>query len=1179
MALSKLLSFTEKVEQINSAAALLREPGKNCQIEGLSASSKPFVTAAIQRVINRPMLVVTYSTEQAESFYSELQQFIGEEGIYLFPANEGLPFEDVIPDYHIISQRIAAMDALLKSIASIVVTPIHALLRRILPVEELKKGRLFINTGDAIDVDQFLSRLVELGYERTETVDRHGEFSKRGGIIDVYASTSDYPIRIELFGDNIESIRSFEIVSQRSVASLQFAEILPSREVILQPEMAKAASERIKKDLDAQLKKLGEKSEAADKLRYIVETHYTHIENLAYFNAVDWYVPYLYPDEHTLLEYLPKETVIVWDEPAQIRSHWQRMLEENSVVLADHCSRGEALESSFRHFVNFDHFAENASNNYQGVYLSLIPRPVPRTDITHHFVLDPTQADFFGGKIDLFTEQLRTWVSHGCKVVIATAQEKRLIQLLDENDIHAFSLEEWSPSESSYTEGKSGCVLVASAGLHSGFRLNEAQLIVLTDEEIFGITKLHRPRRVFREGVPISSILDLKQGDYVVHINHGIGIYRGLVTLNTLGVERDFLLLEYAGEDKLYVPTDQIDRVQKYIGGEAIPPVVHRLGGAEWARTTKRVKQSVREMAKELIDLYAQRQALGGHAYSEDTPWQQEMESAFPYIETPDQQKAIADVKRDLEEPKSMDRLICGDVGFGKTEVAIRAAFKVVQDGKQVAVLCPTTVLAQQHWNTFRERLAAFPITIEMLSRFRKPKEIKSIVQALKVGAVDIVIGTHRLLSKDIEFKDLGLVIIDEEQRFGVSHKEKLKQLRKTVDCLAMSATPIPRTLHMALSGIRDMSVINDPPEGRRPVKTYIHQDEDSVIREAIVRELDRDGQVYVVHNRIDNITYIAERIRKLVPYARIEIAHGQMDEDELERVMLDFYDHKFDVLVCTTIIENGLDIPNVNTIIIFDSDKMGLSQLYQLRGRVGRSDRQAYAYLLYKREKALTEAAEKRIDAIREFSELGSGFRIALRDLEIRGAGNLLGAEQHGQANAVGFDLYCRLLADAVSELRGEEKEEFFLPPVELPIDAHIPSSYISNEAQRIYFYKRMQAVKNVNEVQDIQDELEDRFGDPPRPVWNALSLLRLRFRCLELGIFAISHDRGRVQLLLQPGIKLPDDILRELARQHRRHQWLPDRAFLNLQNDARILSSTEDMVEVLGKAISRIKKSVKVN
>ena len=777
--------------------------------------------------------------------------------------------------------------------------------------------------------------------------------------------------------------------------------------------------------------------------------------------------------------------------------------------------------------------------------------------------------DSFAGQIEAAMDQIKTWLGNRQIVVLASNQARRMLEILTEYGISGIALDDapFDDSQSPVIDS----VLVANCPLRTGYKLIDAGFVVLTDSEIFGAPRLHRARKTSHEGIPISSVLDLKEGDYVVHISHGIGFYRGITRLKTGDVEREYLLLEYAQNDKLYVPSDQIDRVQKYIGGEGVPPTVHRLGGSEWMRTTARVKKAVQEMARELVELYAWRQALGGHSFSPDTPWQQEMESAFPFNETPDQLGAIHDVKADLEITKPMDRLICGDVGYGKTEVAIRAAFKVVSDGKQVAILCPTTVLAQQHFNTFSERLAAFPINIELLSRFRTTKEQKATVEGVKFGTVDIVIGTHRLLSKDVEFKDLGLMVVDEEQRFGVKHKEKLKQMRKTVDALTMTATPIPRTLHMSLSGIRDMSIINDPPEGRMPIKTIVKEAEASAVREAIVRELDRGGQVFFVHNRVENIGHVADQVQKLVPYARLDTGHGQMPESELERVMMDFYEHKFDVLVCTTIIESGLDIPNANTIIVNDADKLGLAQLYQLRGRVGRSDRQAYAYLLYRPDKMLTEVAEKRLDAIREFTDFGSGYRIAMRDLEIRGAGNLLGAEQSGQMAAVGFDLYCRLLNEAVKELRGEEVEEIQLPPVELPLDAFIPQGYISTEAQRILFYKKMAAVKSVADVQAVQDELEDRFGDPPRAVWNMLAMIRLRLRCYELGIASISMFRNQVQVNFGPGVRLAPGLCNELMKTHRRHWFQPDKLAIN-PSSHRIISEVEDMIEALAGAFKKM-------
>jgi len=1172
MSLSGVLKLNGKLEQFIEVCDALND-SKTVQMNGLTGSAKGFILSGIIRELKQPALIITYSSEQAERLADDLSQFgIANDELFVLPPSDSLIYEEGAPDFRIIGQRLAAMDVLSKGNPAVVIAPINGVLRRTMPRRMLQQFRLEIAVGQTLDVDSFSRGLVDLGYERTEICEMHGEFSRRGGIIDVYPSNEDEPVRIELFGDEIESIRTFDPASQRSTGHKKQVTILPAREVVLTRENADAAVELLRAETDEQIRKFEESGqrEAAERLADKMENDISRISNLAYFDGIESYLPYIHPEESSILDYLPPSAFVVIDEPNQIAAKWDQLDQEMVEVLINRAGRGLLLASIRCQHVQIDTAMKRAGNDWPALVLTSLERKLPFVSPKIKLSIESSPMETFAGQFDMMAEQARTWAGNGVRVVIATGQHDRTVELLEERGITARSAEEL---ETSAMPG----VYVAAGVLRSGFKLPATGLMVLSDSEIYGVVRNRRPRRVAKEGIAISTILDLKEGDYVVHISHGIGIYRGIHTLETNGVTREYLHLEYAGNDKLYVPTDQIDRVQKYIGGEGTAPLIHRIGGSEWARATKKVKQSVREMAKELIELYAWRQALGGYSFSPDTPWQQEMESAFPYEETPDQLEAINEVKRDLEEPKPMDRLICGDVGYGKTEVAIRAAFKVVNDGKQVAVLAPTTVLAQQHWNTFRERLGAFPITIEMLSRFRSRKEQKATIDGLRLGTVDIVIGTHRLLSKDIEFNDLGLIIVDEEQRFGVGHKERLKQLKKSVDALTMTATPIPRTLHMSLAGIRDMSIMNDPPQGRTPIKTFVKEYDEEIIREAIVRELDRGGQVYFVHNRVENIAHVAAQISKLVPYARVDIGHGQMDEDDLERVMLDFYDRKVDVLVCTTIIESGLDIPNVNTIIINNADEMGLAQLYQLRGRVGRSDKQAYAYLMFKADKSLTEVAEKRLEAIREFTDLGSGFRIALRDLEIRGAGNLLGPEQHGHIAQVGFDLYCQLLSQAVAELKGEDVEKVNLPQVDLPIDAYIPNEYISTEAQRIFFYKKMAAAKTGKDVQAIQDELEDRFGDPPKAVWNMLAVLRLRIRAFEYGISSISAEKRQIIIKFANGYRILPDIQKELGRTYKRHWFQADKVALNPDNP-RIINLVEDMVEVVGKALKKSAKRMQV-
>lgn len=1174
--LEKLLQLNKDFVKTREIISSLSNGTRMVQVEGLAAAAKSWMLAGLFDDMNRTILLVTYTYEQAERITEDLPLYgIPREQVVFYPPSDAMIYEEGAPNFSVIGERMGALHALASGRTVIVVAPINAVLRRTMPRHVMSESCVSIKVGDELDMDALIDQIVKMGYERTDVVDRHGEFSRRGGIIDIFASSEETPLRIELFGDEIESIRHFDSASQRSTDKIESALLLPAREVLMTEESAQKAVVKIKKELSSQIASLdgAESADSAKRISEKVEDDITRIENLAYFDEIEFYLPYLHPDEVSIFDYLPSDAIVVLDEPMQIKSHWEQHEEKMVETLINRAGRGLLLASQKRQHMPFESTIKHALARHQAIDLTLLSRPIAWAKADVQVQIDSKPMDSFGGHIEAVADQIKTWMSNNQLVVIASGQDKRMLEILAEFGIIATALEDESISNSQLRTNNS--TFVAHAPLRTGFKLIDANFVVLTDSEIFGEQRLHRPRKTSHEGIPISSILDLKEGDYVVHISHGIGFYRGITKLSTGGVEREYLLLEYAHEDKLYVPSDQIDRVQKYIGGEGTPPVVHRLGGSEWYRTTTRVKKAVQEMAKELVELYAWRQALGGHAYGPDTPWQQEMESAFPFNETPDQLGAIYDVKKDLEQTKPMDRLICGDVGYGKTEVAIRAAFKVVGDGKQVAVLCPTTVLAQQHFNTFTERLAAFPIKVETISRFRTAKEQKEVAEGLKYGTVDIVIGTHRLLSKDVEFKDLGLLIIDEEQRFGVRHKEKIKQLRKSIDALTMTATPIPRTLHMSLAGIRDMSIINDPPEGRMPIKTLVREAETSIVREAIVRELDRGGQIFFVHNRVENIGHVADQVQKLVPYARVDIAHGQMGESELERVMMDFYEHKFDVLVCTTIVESGLDVPNANTIVINDADKLGLAQLYQLRGRVGRSDRQAYAYLIYRPDKMLTEVAEKRLDAIREFTGLGSGYRIAMRDLEIRGAGNLLGAEQSGQMAAVGFDLYCQLLSKAVSELKGEEVEEIELPPVELPLDAYIPQGYMPTEAHRIFFYKKMAAVKSKEDVQAVQDELEDRFGDPPRPIWNMLAVIRLRLRCHGLGIESISTFRNQIQVKFGTGVRLSPELCKELMKTHRRHWFQPEKLAIN-PSSPRVISEVEDMIEVLAGAFKKMGANV---
>jgi transcription-repair coupling factor (superfamily II helicase) len=899
--------------------------------------------------------------------------------------------------------------------------------------------------------------------------------------------------------------------------------------VILSEEAADRALPLLEAALEeqaARLREAGRETEAA-RLEDQISRVRDGLRQRTYARGLEYFLPYLYDQFTTLLDYVPDDSIIVVEEPSRLAEEYEQYLHDMREMSQARMEHGLLLSLPGPLHLPWE-AVQQALARHPVLEVSLLGVATGR-EPSWQLTVASQPVEHFAGDMERFARDLRRRQHEGERVLIASRQVDRLIEILDEAGVGAMV------RESAGLQPKGGQLVLSTRLLSEGFALPGARLTAVTDREIFGWRKIYRPaRRRAAGGMAIGSLTDLKPGDFVVHINHGVGIYRGLVQRGLPGSEREYLLIEYAGDDRLYVPTDQFDRVQKYLGGEDERPAIHRLGGNEWERTKKKAKKSAQELAGQLIRLYSARREQPGHVFAPDTPWQREMEDGFPYEETPDQLQSIAEVKQDMEQPQPMDRLVCGDVGYGKTEVAIRAAFKAVMDGRQVALLVPTTVLAQQHFTTFQERMAPYPVKVELLSRFRSKKEQDRVVADIAAGVVDIAVGTHRLLSKDVQFKDLGLLVVDEEQRFGVRHKEKLKQLRTQVDVLTLTATPIPRTLHMALSGIRDMSVMNDPPEGRMPVVTRAVERDDRIIRDAIMRELERGGQVFYVHNRIESIYHVADHVQRLVPQARITVAHGQMEERELERAMLSFYGGESQVLVSTTIIENGVDIPNANTMVIGDADHLGLAQLYQLRGRIGRSDRQAYCYLMWTPFKRLTETAEKRIAAVREFSELGSGFKIALRDLEIRGAGNLLGAEQHGFVTAVGFELYMQMLSDAVQEAKGEPVEERPQVSVELPVDAYLPTDYAPDLNQRIDLYKRLAGVTNERRVDAMAEEITDRFGKPlPVPVQNLLRLARLKARAAAAGVQSIIMEGKLAVLRLREDRRLTPQLIQQLQRQ----------------------------------------------
>jgi transcription-repair coupling factor (superfamily II helicase) len=1180
MNLSSLLDLSDGWETLHGIQKGLAHGRHTVLVEGLPVAAKAWVLARLLRDSRKPTLILTYSDEQAARLAADLTIYLPEDAAPVRTLPSSLPLllddEESVRDVGRAGRRCATLISLANGgefSALIAVTP--ALLQKTPPPESLKNRFLTFTVGQSISLDSVAIRLNAFGYTREDQVSLPGTFARRGDILDIYPADADNPVRIDLFGDDIESIRLFDIESQRSEGKIESVTVAAAHEVIFTRESISRSVATLREQLQKRvtvMEKAHEDAQRIERLRESAEGDIARIGQAAYFAGIERYLTLLHPGVVSALDYLPADLMVVIDEPAQMKSHAERDIDGVLKNLAGRAERGEILPVADPLCVDFEEGIRQATRNRPILYFELLARSLSFVHAEMSIGAQAGNAETFAGRSAPFLDALATYARNHVRVVIVSAQAPRVRGILSGREITEVPLK--TLTSRSKGEARGGVALVNGV-LPSGFKITDARLVVLTDTEIFGTPadKLKSNRkREFRDGMRITSLLDLKEGDFVVHINHGIGLYRGLTRMKAGGVEKEYLEIQYEGSDKLFVSVDQVDRVQKYIGSEGMAPPLNKLGGTEWARTTAKAQRQVREIAKDLIELYAARFSAVGHSYSEDTPWQREMEDSFPYTETPDQMVAINDVKKDLEQPRPMDRLICGDVGFGKTEVAMRAAFKVASEGRQVAVLCPTTVLCAQHFQTFRERMAPFPIRIDMLSRFRSPKEQAKTIEDIKNGSVDIVIGTHRLLSKDVEFKDLGLVVVDEEQRFGVTHKERLKQLRKTVDVLSMSATPIPRTLQMSLSGIRDMSLINDPPEGRTPVKTLIKEYDDALVREAILREIDRGGQVYYIHNRVESIYHVAHHLEKIVPSARFRVGHGQMNEDSLEDTMMAFYQKEFDVLVCTTIVESGLDIPNVNTILIDNSDKFGLSQLYQLRGRVGRSRTQAYAYLLYQRNKVLSTIAEQRLGAVREFSDLGSGYKIALRDLELRGAGNLLGAEQSGTVAQIGFDLYMQLLEQAVREMKGEEpsKQDILLPTVDLPVAAVIPESYIPAEPQRILMYKKLSAVRDRVDVARLQEEFEDRFGDPPPPVWNALSLIRLRLRCQELGIESITTESPRITLQFKKGVKLPLHTIKPLmaAFKTQKHQFTPEQVILTIQG-SQILRMVEEMVEVIDRAL----------
>ena len=1119
MTLKSLVHLLGENEEFKTAIGFLEEE----QPLNISAPSffRSFLLASLFESMEQPFLLITAHTERAEDLYQDLSNFVAAEKLRYFPSWETFGFEQLSPNRELVGSRMEVLYSLQKRTPLLVVAPLSAVLQRIASPSEKVFDPIILEVGKRADLSRFLEELVFWGYGRNYMVEGCGEFSARGGIVDVYPVTSEHPLRVEFLGDEIESIRAFDLSSQRSIKEEAEAVIFPCHEVILTRGLVEEVEKRLKE-------------KTKDR---IVQEELEKLRELIYFEGVERYLPLFYPQLATLLDYFPREGIVVFDEPKELKDAADSLYEQQAEYFSQAFWGKEILADVSSYYASWEELREH--KNLRAISLaSLLDVKDYKPEVSFGAeTIEPLLGQF--DRLERLIKELDREGFRTAIVVEGESQGQRIAELLKEREINA----QFQPQE---LKVASHLVAVASGRLTRGFIAPFLKLALLSENDIFKPRRKRRQEKQTTTYLPISSFADLRVGDYVVHVSHGIGRYLGLVAQEVSGVVRDYMLIEYAKGDKLYVPTDQMHKVQKYIGADAEPPRLSHLGGTEWARTKKRVRESVKSLAIDLLELYSQRLRVRGYAFSPDSVWQRELEDAFPFEETPDQMRAIDEVKGDMEEPKPMDRLICGDVGYGKTEVALRAAFKSVMDGKQVVILVPTTVLAQQHFTTFNDRLVIFPVNMDVLSRFRSQKEQKKILEELREGKLDIVIGTHRLLQKDVSFKEPGLIIVDEEQRFGVAHKEQLKELRKSVDVLTLTATPIPRTLQMSLSGVRDLSIIDTPPEDRYPVFTYVGEFDENTITLAIRRELARDGQVFFVHNRVQTIESAATYVGNLVPEARVAVAHGQMPEQELEKVMRDFVDHKFDVLVCSTIIESGLDIPSVNTLVVTQAERFGLSTLYQLRGRVGRAHHRAYAYFFFSPGQNLTGAAKDRLRTIGEFTELGSGLKIALRDLEIRGAGNLLGPEQHGHMAAVGFELYCQLLKEAVDELKGERRAEPGEVKIEILVDAYIPGTYIPEEALRIEAYRRMAAVDSQEKKKEMERELTDRHGPLPGQVNNLLEVCELKILARKAGIKKISQENDKV--MLWP-VRPTSQLERSLSRLYRNLSLKPKRETLGVR------------------------------
>ncbi|MFC2034232.1 transcription-repair coupling factor [Chloroflexota bacterium] len=1124
--LTKLLQLFDEMHAYRGLVNALEQGKADSSVSVLDAA-KPYLIAALHYSLKRPIIVVTAQPEKNRKLYEQILTWSGPEQVNLFPESDVLPYENITSDSYVEVERLQVLADLLnlpgesglsKNVLPLVVISAMSFMQKMVSYDDFSVGSHAIKVGMEIEPFELLRRWQSLGYQLESVVEVPGTMSHRGGIIDIYPITGDLPVRIEFFGNTVDDIRLFDPATQRSQGAVSSIIVTPATEVLAPLLNGKSELEKVINNIDL--------TSCNPNMKAQYRKDFTMLLNGEESERGRFYIPLFSQD--TILNYLPSNGLLILDESLNIQRATEDLELKAIELRIERIKRGELPANFPSPFFNWSELVP-MMKNYQCLQLTSWGDINDKQDYALNFV----PARSYAGQLPALVKSVKQMLNKKQSLILVSHQASRLSELFEEEGMITPPLSEIRQVP------EPGSLTLVQGLLGEGWIMN-GDTCLLTDTEILGFIKQHR----LLKKRPVSHkklLVDINPGDYVVHVEHGIAKFTGVATMTTTGSEKEYLVLEYAAGDKLYIPTDQIDRVSRYIGTREQSLSLSRLGTQEWSRVKQRVKEAVADIAEELLVLYAAREVVPSFAFSADTVWQQELEASFPYIETPDQMEVQRQVKEDMEKPKPMDRLVCGDVGYGKTEVAIRAAFKAVMDNRQVAMLVPTTVLAEQHFSTFKQRLGSFPLRIEVLSRFRTAKEQQDIIEGLFNGSVDICIGTHRLIQKDVVFKDLGLLIIDEEQRFGVIHKEYLKKKRQEVDVLALSATPIPRTLHMSLVGVRDMSVMETPPEERLPIKTIVSEYSDHLVREAVLRELERNGQIFFVHNRVQSLALLAAELQVLIPEAKIETAHGQMPEAELEKVMAEFVQGKIDILVCTTIIESGLDMPNVNTLIVNQADKFGLTQLYQLRGRVGRGANLAYAYFLYEKGKHLTSVAEKRLKTIFEATELGAGFGIAMRDLEIRGAGTLLGVKQSGHISAVGFHLYSQLLAQAVEELKarraGTAKSETELsrlpsPNIALPVPAYIPEEYITDLNTRLALYQKLSQINNIEEIEVMSQEFNDRFGALPDEVKNLLYVVRVKMLAARTGIESISTEHGEILLKPFEGMRFDRKKLELLSR-----------------------------------------------